>query len=254
MLQAGRNPDAEGRRLPRGLGEALDLDRIGMYGHSAGGITAAETMRVDRRIDAGINMDGTLQHSGTEYLPVALEGLDRPFMLMGKASQTHLIKPSWQSFWDRSTGWKRDLSLELGGHFSYTDTQTIVPALDDTWTSRRRPASSSSAPGTPSAVPQPSVPTSRRSSTSTCWAGHDICWTSPPRRGPKYASFDERGGLAVGRASCHRQVAGLLEARSAQPDRSCLMRRPSAAFGRCRRGCARCRLPARPFAGGPAVP
>lgn len=126
MLQAYRNPDAEGHRLPRGLGEALDLDRIGMYGHSAGGVTAAETMRVDRRIDAGINMDGTLQHSGTEYLPVALEGLDRPFMLMGKASQTHLIKPSWQSFWDRSTGWKRDLSLELGGHFSYTDTQTIV--------------------------------------------------------------------------------------------------------------------------------
>ncbi|GAA2201455.1 lipase [Streptomyces bangladeshensis] len=131
VLRAGRNPDAEGRRLPRGLGAALDLDRIGMYGHSAGGVTAAETMRADRRIDAGINMDGTLQYSSTEFLPVALEGLDRPFMLMGKANQTHLNKPSWQSFWDRSTGWKRDLSLEGGGHFSYTDAQTIVPALDE---------------------------------------------------------------------------------------------------------------------------
>ncbi|MFG2891197.1 alpha/beta hydrolase family protein [Streptomyces sp. NPDC048248] len=131
VLRAGHNPDAEGRRLPKGLSKALDLNRIGMYGHSAGGITAAETMRTDRRIDAGIDMDGTLQYSSTEFLPVALEGLDRPFMLMGKASQTHLNKPSWQSFWNRSTGWKRDLSLERGGHFSYTDAQTIVPALDE---------------------------------------------------------------------------------------------------------------------------
>ncbi|MGW2331734.1 alpha/beta hydrolase family protein [Streptomyces sp. NPDC001700] len=131
-LRDGRNPDAEGRPLPRGLGRALDLERIGMYGHSAGGLTAAETMRVDRRIDAGINMDGTLQYSATEFLPVALEGLNRPFMLMGKANQTHLNKPSWRSFWDRSTGWKHDLSLERGSHFSYTDAQSFVPALDET--------------------------------------------------------------------------------------------------------------------------
>lgn len=130
-LQEGRNPDAEGRRLPKGLDKGFDLNRVGMYGHSGGGATAAETMRVDRRIDAGINMDGTLQFSSSEFLPVAREGLDRPFMLMGKPSQTHLNKPSWQSFWDHSTGWKRDLSLERGSHFSYTDAQSFVPALDE---------------------------------------------------------------------------------------------------------------------------
>ncbi len=131
VLRSGRNPDAEGRRLPKGLRKALNLERVGMYGHSGGGATAAETMRVDRRIDAGINMDGTLQYSDSEFLPVAREGLDRPFMLMGKAGQTHLNKPSWGSFWDRSTGWKRDLSLEKGSHFSYTDAQSFVPALDE---------------------------------------------------------------------------------------------------------------------------
>ena len=130
VLHSGRNPDAEGRHLPKGLGKALDLDRIGMYGHSGGGATAAETMRVDRRIDAGINMDGTLQYKD-EFLPVAREGLDRPFMLMGKDNQTHLNKPSWRSFWDHSTGWKRDLSLEGASHFSYTDAQSFVPALDE---------------------------------------------------------------------------------------------------------------------------
>jgi predicted dienelactone hydrolase len=131
VLRHGGNPDAEGRRLPKGLSKALNLERIGMYGHSGGGATAAESMRVDRRIDAGINMDGTLQYSAGEFLPAAREGLDRPFMLMGKPDQTHLDKPSWGSFWDRSTGWKRDLSLQQASHFSYTDAQSFVPALDE---------------------------------------------------------------------------------------------------------------------------
>ncbi|MDX2524835.1 lipase [Streptomyces europaeiscabiei] len=131
VLHRGRNPDAEGRRLPKGLAKVLDLEQVGMYGHSGGGATAAETMRVDRRVDAGINMDGTLQFNDSEFLPVARTGLDRPFMLMGKANQTHLNKPSWRSFWDRSTGWKRDLSLEQASHFSYTDAQSFVPALDE---------------------------------------------------------------------------------------------------------------------------
>ncbi|WP_306427357.1 alpha/beta hydrolase family protein [Streptomyces sp. CS227] len=122
---------ATGRGLPEGLGEALDLERVGMYGHSGGGATAAEAMRADRRIDAGINMDGTLQYDDTDFLPVAREGLDRPFMLMGKPGQSHLVKASWRSFWDRSTGWKRDLSLTRGSHFSYTDAQSFVPALDE---------------------------------------------------------------------------------------------------------------------------
>lgn len=131
LLHDGRNPDAEGRRLPRGLVRTLDPERTGMFGHSGGGATGAETMRVDRRLDAGINMDGTLQYNDTDFLPVAREGLDRPFMLLGKENQTHLNKPSWQSLWNRSTGWKRDLSLKDAAHFSYTDAQFFVPALDE---------------------------------------------------------------------------------------------------------------------------
>lgn len=130
-LHSGQNPDAEGRRLPKGLNKAVDPERIGMFGHSGGGATAAESMRVDERIDAGINMDGTLQYNDTDFLPVARQGLDRPFMLMGKESQTHHNKPSWQSLWEHSTGWQRDLSLQRAAHASYTDAQTFVPALDE---------------------------------------------------------------------------------------------------------------------------
>ncbi|MFD0684715.1 alpha/beta hydrolase family protein [Actinomadura fibrosa] len=134
-LRGGRNPDAEGRALPRGLGRTLDLSRAGIVGHSAGGIQAAEAMRVDRRLDAGIDMDGTLEYSDGTLVPVAATGLDRPFMLMGAATggtpQTHRTSRSWGSLWEHSTGWKRDLNVPAAMHYSYTDAQTVLPELDE---------------------------------------------------------------------------------------------------------------------------
>ncbi|WP_433462439.1 alpha/beta hydrolase family protein [Spirillospora sp. CA-128828] len=134
-LRGGHNPDAEGRALPPGLGRILDLSEVGMVGHSAGGIEAAETMRVDRRVDAGIDMDGTMQYAENDFVQVARTGLDRPFMLMGAASggspQTHRTTPSWGSFWRHSTGWKRDLNVPAASHYSYTDVQAVLPALDE---------------------------------------------------------------------------------------------------------------------------
>ncbi|AWS49134.1 lipase [Streptosporangium sp. 'caverna'] len=135
-LAAGRNPDAEGRRLPSGLGRALDLTRIGMFGHSAGGFTAGEAMLTDRRIDAGADLDGSMAYSMTNgvYGEVAERGLDRPFMLMGAGMSrdlphTHRDAPDWKSFWERSTGWKLDVYMAKGEHSSYTDFQSIVPQL-----------------------------------------------------------------------------------------------------------------------------
>jgi CheY-like chemotaxis protein len=55
-------------------------DRIGAIGHSNGGATAADLMLVDRRVRAGVNMDGAI------YGPVIERGLDRPFgIMMGDA-------------------------------------------------------------------------------------------------------------------------------------------------------------------------
>ncbi|HEX2314367.1 MAG TPA: lipase [Thermomonospora sp.] len=133
-LRNGANPDAEGRPLPSGLGRVLDLTRVGMVGHSAGGVEALETMRVDRRLDAGVDMDGTLQYDDGDLVPVAGQGLRSPFMLMGAATggtpQTHRTSPSWESLWTRSTGWKRDLNAPTAGHYSSTDLQAILPDLD----------------------------------------------------------------------------------------------------------------------------
>ena len=46
---------------------------VGVFGHSLGGATAAQLMHDDRRVRAGIDLDGTL------YGPVTTAGLDRPF-------------------------------------------------------------------------------------------------------------------------------------------------------------------------------
>ncbi|WP_243769055.1 alpha/beta hydrolase family protein [Streptomyces cyanogenus] len=140
VLAHGGNPDAGKRPLPRGLGEALDLARIGMFGHSLGGMTTAEAMGVDRRIRAGVNLDGPLGYDWADpelLLPVARTGLDRPFLQMGawlgvpsgRLPHTHEHSPSWRAMWRNSTGWKRDLWTEAAEHNSFTDYQTVLPGL-----------------------------------------------------------------------------------------------------------------------------
>ncbi|MCX5256856.1 lipase [Streptomyces canus] len=140
VLARGGNPDAGKRPLPRGLGEALDLARTGMFGHSLGGMTTAEAMRVDRRIRAGVNLDGPLGYDWADpelLLPVARTGLDRPFLQMGawlavpsgRLPHTHEYSPSWRAMWRNSTGWKRDLWTEAAEHNSFTDYQTVLPGL-----------------------------------------------------------------------------------------------------------------------------
>ncbi|MEV4628197.1 lipase [Micromonospora sp. NPDC049523] len=136
-LDAGRNPDADARRLPSGLTRSLDLSRVGMFGHSAGGFTAAEAMLVDRRIDAGIDMDGSMAYSfsANDFGEVTRRGLDRPFMLMGAGLSSgqphnHLGASDWASFWANSTGWQRDLYVAQGEHFTFTDYPVLLPQLD----------------------------------------------------------------------------------------------------------------------------
>ncbi|WP_029192855.1 FtsX-like permease family protein [Paenibacillus harenae] len=136
ITAGGGNPDVEEDALPDGLATAFDLSKVGIYGHSAGGATAAQTMYEDDRFDAGIDMDGTMGHMPDHPLPVAEHGLDRPFMLMesGYADEndldSHLTRKDRLSFWQQSTGWKYDIAVPKGMHYTYTDYQVLLPQMD----------------------------------------------------------------------------------------------------------------------------
>jgi dienelactone hydrolase len=58
LARGDANADLEQRALPPGLRASLDLNRIGIFGHSLGGAVAANAMANDRRFDAGLNLDG----------------------------------------------------------------------------------------------------------------------------------------------------------------------------------------------------
>lgn len=66
--------------------QRLDLNRVGMLGHSYGGANAAQTMLADTRIRAAINMDGTFFGTGDFS-----RGLRGPFLFM--SSDTSSTNP-----------------------------------------------------------------------------------------------------------------------------------------------------------------
>jgi dienelactone hydrolase len=120
-LAAGRNPDAERRPLPAGLGAALDLRRIGMFGWSKGATATALVMNQDRRVRAGLSFDGPMQ----SVPPVT--DLDRPFMLM-TAEFTRAAEPSVEQFWSHLRGWRLNVQADGAVHGAYCDHQWLVPA------------------------------------------------------------------------------------------------------------------------------
>ncbi|MGW5362472.1 alpha/beta hydrolase family protein [Actinopolymorpha pittospori] len=124
-----RRPAVAGR-VPHGLAGALDLDRVGMFGKSAGGSAALLSMAADRRIRAGINFDGNLGLNPMDPagdLPAAVtDGVDRPFLLLASDTPENDTVPSWEAFMGNRRGWKRWLTLVGSRHHSYSDAESLV--------------------------------------------------------------------------------------------------------------------------------
>ncbi|HEX3813464.1 MAG TPA: hypothetical protein VHX59_11535 [Mycobacteriales bacterium] len=137
-ISRGIDPDVDRKPLPLGISQAMDLTRIGMFGHSTGGSTTAEVMREDSRVRAGIDLDGLILG------PVLKTGLKKPFLMFG--SDYHNVTepdPSWQSFIPKLSGWHRWLRLRDAGHYRFTDLagssrrwgldKTLKQASPETW-------------------------------------------------------------------------------------------------------------------------
>ncbi|MGC5285343.1 alpha/beta hydrolase family protein [Micromonospora sp. DT231] len=122
-LADGRNPDVDHTPLPAGLGAALDLSRIGMFGWSKGGTATALTMGTDRRIRAGLSLDGPMVSQ-----PLPATDLYRPFMLM-TAELTRAAEPAVAEFFTHLRGWRLDIQATGAVHSSYGDNQWLLPQL-----------------------------------------------------------------------------------------------------------------------------
>ncbi|MBB1152872.1 MULTISPECIES: alpha/beta hydrolase [Amycolatopsis] len=135
-LAAGQNPDAEKRTLPHDLGRALDLRRVGMYGHGAGGAAATEALYEDRRVDAAADMDGYLDYlpdspgQDGELLPVAAHGVHRAVLLLGTAGfRDARITRTWSALLAHRGGCTRWSQIDDAAHWALTDFGTEAPQL-----------------------------------------------------------------------------------------------------------------------------
>lgn len=136
-VNRGENVDASAAPLPPGIARSMDTARVGIFGHSFGGGTAAAVMHEDRRFVAGVNLDGFI------IGPVAQRGLDRPFLVLGSSYHDTVMDPSWAAFLPRLRGWHRWLRLRDAGHYRFIDLggsvrrwgleEQIKPADPETW-------------------------------------------------------------------------------------------------------------------------
>jgi dienelactone hydrolase len=108
----------------------LDLQRLGIFGHSLGGATAADFCHEDSRCKAGIDLDGQL------FGPVIDEGLRQPFMFVledhGRETDPALkeIFAHFQSMYQRlpvDSRWR--ITLRGANHFSFSDQMLLKSQL-----------------------------------------------------------------------------------------------------------------------------
>jgi EmrB/QacA subfamily drug resistance transporter len=103
----------------------FNLGHVGMFGHSLGGATAAATVLTDRRLDAGLDMDGYL------FGKVAVTGLEKPFMLFA-ADPGFRAEPNLAQFWRRLRGSRYAVDFVGAAHFTFSDLVFLVPQLAGT--------------------------------------------------------------------------------------------------------------------------
>jgi hypothetical protein len=91
----------------------LDLEHVGMIGHSFGGAAAVSLGAIDARIDAAVDLDGTIWGSA----PTA--AAPTPVLLFN--ATTHLGDPTWNALYPQTTGPTYWLTLGASAHFDFSD-------------------------------------------------------------------------------------------------------------------------------------
>lgn len=106
-----------------GLDLGLNLDKVGIFGHSLGGATSLAAMVNDSRITGGINIDGSF------FGPSIQQGTKRPFLLISHEGKNQSTDVSWASTWAKLSGWKSELEIKGTQHGSFTDLPSLIYSL-----------------------------------------------------------------------------------------------------------------------------
>ena len=118
--------------------EAMDLDRIGIFGHSYGGATSVMVSYIDKRIDACISLDGW-----NVPIPqnVVDDGLNVPLLYIGRPEwDTTLNYEKLDTLIARSSTVAEKLILDGTKHFDYSDTPYFSPMAKKFGISGKLPA------------------------------------------------------------------------------------------------------------------
>ncbi|MGE8033999.1 alpha/beta hydrolase family protein [Lysinibacillus sp. NPDC093692] len=105
----------------------IDTSRIGMFGHSYGGATAAQILAEDSRVKAAIDMDGTLHG---EVLPES--GIGKPFLLMSAEINEDSDEDSYKDKVRSERGLAgggMSMVIPHTDHSSFTDFHLFSPLL-----------------------------------------------------------------------------------------------------------------------------
>ncbi|MCJ7724289.1 MAG: hypothetical protein MUP03_09160 [Anaerolineales bacterium] len=108
-----------------GFAKRLDLERVGVFGHSTGGGAAVEFCSRDPRCKAGLGMDAFLTTLSTSTLE---SGVSQPFLFMfsekwPSLKNTRLLK----KIYSNSTGPFQEITISGTKHYDFTDLPMLTP-------------------------------------------------------------------------------------------------------------------------------
>jgi dienelactone hydrolase len=110
------------------LHESIDLRRVGVYGHSAGGATAAVSLE-HPRVRAAANLEGYLDALDGELYPIAQHGTRKPLLLAGTDGfRDERFDRTWSAVLSHG-GPVRRVQLANANHWIWTDYAAFAPQL-----------------------------------------------------------------------------------------------------------------------------
>jgi hypothetical protein len=97
----------------------LDLDHVGVFGHSRGGAAAAQSCLEDERFAACADLDGSVSSA------VLASAIERPFLLM----RSELTESTLEPFFAGLAGPAHRVRVRGAGHNSFSDLPRVVRDL-----------------------------------------------------------------------------------------------------------------------------